>query len=525
MRRVRALNSGFRTEESTGFIYRGYFFQRFVQRYPGAIRELAALLPLFREVFGDPVDISDDTVENECSTFDRNFLLSREELLIYFDQAQLQYSRDLFSGIYHIPEYLSLPNDHPNKCNEDWVKKFLGSCIVSAIAEMRANAGNCSLQRHLAKREHIARKARAITKEKAKKIAKENAIQTSEDALNHVAHQETAKVLKSAGYFEDTITTELLAQYWRFYERYHAWLERYCLQKDWLRRSFFIALRRNLLVLWPDMSFDVSLPGELVTEIHSEPGRFDFRPNQVTLPPPFEFTLTTLTTNEPGFVKSQHRWESMPYFVFWARDVYLEDSVADFQRYINQQAFSDRDEEIKAAVFPLLPRAQTPETAHDLEHDVINILQYIYEVVSPEASRAERREVAAAFREHLSQYVDSLLPKLGKRLKSNTGRPPSLARIEWILCWNVDGLTDKQICDKFSDDSGFSYEDMAAELRLPSSCTGEFLSALKIAHASTFYAAKKAMRKYDIPVRSGRQAMPVWRSRSILESDIAPTKN
>lgn len=245
----------------------------------------------------------------------------------------------------------------------------------------------------------------------------------------------------------------MLTAFWSFYGQFHAWLEKYCVQKNWLRGSFFIALRRGVAVLWPDISYVAQLPNVLVNQLYGiKDGAWNGLYGNVNLPDPekFDFDLIERKLVDGGKVTKSLTWKPRCFWIFFPPDEYIETTVGEFEAHLVGFPLFEMEGYILDAFSVFLTGAKSDLSADERRQIKVDFRKHVSDFPIFKEAVEERKQIINAFRKHIELYLEWLLPILGQHFRTNEGRPLKLQRIEWLLSWNVEKLTVPQIMTKFN---------------------------------------------------------------------------
>lgn len=459
MLRKRTYKSGFRTFEMDALYYKSEFFRRFIRSYPQAIDELIEMLPLFQTIFGPAVDI--DVMEHlrlfETSRFDRCFLMQPDEMLPRCNDNFTDYKMETFRREPKMPDFIRMPDDHPYKGNEGYYKRKVETSLVWSIAELRSEAGDTDLLNILNNFQEQKDKIKEESIRLVQKFYEEQSQEFTERDVSVSAYQLTDKLLDDYNLYPYESIEPFIKNFWIFYERFHDWIAKYYLYRSWLRRSFFIALRRGLSSFWADVGSPVYAPASLKAEFYGiDQNERDYFYSDIPSPESFHFKIIRYVPEQKEPVATDEKWQAEAFSLFHTPVEYAENVLDKFRAAIEKMKFFGAETE-------LVERFTTSvrESAQDYSEssDVLQqeFTKHLRQFPLFKSISDNRAQVQRDFENHIQKYLDRILPIIGKHLRTKTGAPPKFDRINWLLDWNIDNLTAREIVEKYelSDESTF----------------------------------------------------------------------
>lgn len=439
--------------------FQSEFFHRFIQNYPQAIQELKEMLPLFQVVFGPEIEIDVMDWSSLWAThrFDDRFLIQPERMLPHCNESSYDYQTDYFRREPTVPEFIRMSDDHPYKVNEGWYKRLVETSIVWGIAELRAETGDKTLLDYLKTLKELKEKKREEFAELAQNYCQENSVNATESDISIAAYQLTDKYFEDNNLYRYEGIEPLLSKFWEFYEKFHNWITKYYLSRAWLRRSFFIALRRGLKSFWADIGSPIHLPIELQTELYgSATDRLGFVRPDLPSPEAFQFKIERYTKNKKTPVTTNEKWQANGYSLFDTPPQYEEKVVEEFSQAVNQVEFFEGEEQLVTQFHESL-KESLPDSVENEEQNIEEFRNHFRQFPFLQSISANRRQVILDFQKHIRSYLDRLLPIISNHLRTKEGALPKFERINWLLNWNIENLTAREIVEKYnlSDESTF----------------------------------------------------------------------
>lgn len=458
MHKKRTYKSGFRTFEMDTLYYQSEYFRRFLKNYPEAVEELRELLPHFQSIFGSPVELDVRKLGFKTEKFDEMFLIQPDKLLPNYNDSSYLYQINTFKREPTVPDYIRMPDDSSNKGNEEWYKRVVETNIIWGIAELRAESGDSVLIDDLKAKQDIENKKREEYFQLAQKYSEDHSLTVTDSDLHLVAYRLTDQFFEENNLFQCEDIDALLKNYWEFYEKFHNWIAKYYLYRAWIRRSIFIALRRGLSSFWADIGSPIRVPDSLRDELYgySEDDYLGFVQSDLPSPKPFHFKITRIVKGEKQPVTTNEKWQTKAYSLFYTPRDYEEKTLAEFKMTVDKVEFFEYESEL-VEKFYLSVKEALPDTAGNEELVKADFTEHLRRFPFLQQFGENRELVIVAFQKHIQAYLEELLPIISKHLRTNAGAPPKFDRIDWLLNWNIDNLTAREIVEKYglSDDSTF----------------------------------------------------------------------
>jgi hypothetical protein len=339
--------------------------------------------------------------------FDSRYLLPPEQIIENYFNDQTSYSPDSYNvRNTTFPDFIKLPANHKYKCDEDFYKKKIESSLLWNIGVLRAESGDKLLYEILKNRRETLEKVELTLKDNLRSIYAKRGIKIDERRIDIEAFSQIKDIIEDQGFLENEYFDSLLTNFWDFYLKFYAWLDKYYLHTKWLRRSFFIALYRGLTVLIADIGDPIRLPPALENELDIT--NVSHFLDDLPEPEPFLFDLFSQFSHKPIENALQKGWQASPFSIRDKPPQYKEQEVKKFINYLDNLEII-KGEEIEC-----------------------------------------RNRIIKSFEEHIEHYLDKMLPIIKKHLKTNDGAPDKFNSIEWLLSWNVEKLSALEIIKKFN---------------------------------------------------------------------------
>ena len=459
MAKQKSFKSGFRTFEMDALYHKSEFFRRFIKNYQPAVKELTEMLPLFQSVFGEALDI--DVMEHmslfEVNRFDERFMIQPDKMLSRCCDSSMEYESDIFWREPVVPDFIRMPDDHPCKVDEEYYKRKLETSIVWGVAKLRAETGETVLLDYLKNFQELKQKKREEFVQLAEKYCEENSVDLSETGISGAAYQLTDEFFENNNLYRYDHLEPVLKTFWKFYEKFHAWIGKYYLHRAWLRRSFFIALRRGLNGFWADIGSPIYAPASLKAAFYgADQDEWGYLHSDIPGPDTFQFTIIKYTTDEKKPIANDEQWTAEGYSLFYTPLEYTEKALAKFREAVEQVEYFGAEAEL-AERFVISVNEFADEGSENDESLRQEFKEHLRRFPLFKVVVDNRAQVQRDFQNHIQKYLDLILPIIGKHLRTKAGAPPKYDRINWLLDWNIDNLTGREIVEKYdlSDESTF----------------------------------------------------------------------
>ncbi|NNE66216.1 MAG: hypothetical protein HKN33_06585 [Pyrinomonadaceae bacterium] len=484
----RVNRSGFRAFEVELYRVQLEFIHRLVRKYPDAIKDLKDLLPLSESVFGSSQEMNLQ-IYNNAGEFDRLFLLPPEKLLAEFHlhHYRLRYYRRETD----LPEFVSMPTGHTNEGNEKHYRVMFESSLIRRIAKLRSRIRNDGLHRYLKETEALLRKCQQEHENILRSHYCERNVNITDTQIWSEARDQVDILIEKTKVFEKPEIKRTLEAFWVFYEKFHDWLAKYYLQKDWLRRSFFFMLLNGVQGIIADVGSLIYLPQELQRELFGVEFCEGIYRDDIPSPKPFSYGPKNGCEGKEKTTMNRSIWEAEAFSLFESPTSYEESEIERFSGHLEKNRhYKIADDILDAASDRIAKLSSYSDGTRDPAKDFCEYLNdfYLFKEIAQ-----EREATIASLRKHIKEYLEKLLPKIGKYYDSRAGRPPNFDRIDWLLYSNVENA---------------DYGQTIEALRLG----GE-----KGMDESTVRKAFVSLEEYDLPVRKRTGSAPVWQNRTLIE--------
>jgi len=173
-------------------------------------------------------------------------------------------------------------------------------------------------------------------------------------------------------------------------------------------------------------------------------------------PEAFQFKIERYTKNKKTPVTTNEKWQANGYSLFDTPPQYEEKVVEEFSQAVNQVEFFEGEEQLVTQFHESL-KESLPDSVENEEQKIEEFRNHFRQFPFLQSISANRRQVILDFQKHIRSYLDRLLPIISNHLRTKEGALPKFERINWLLNWNIENLTAREIVEKYnlSDESTF----------------------------------------------------------------------
>lgn len=128
----------------------------------------------------------------------------------------------------------------------------------------------------------------------------------------------------------------------------------------------------------------------------------------------------------------------------------------EFSKAVKQVEFFEGEGELVTQFYDSLKESRSDSVENE-EQTIEEFRNHLRQFSYLQSISANRRQVILDFQKHIRSYLENLPPIISNHLRTKDGAPPKFERINWLLLWNIENLTSREIVKKYnlSDESTF----------------------------------------------------------------------